>query len=107
MGYVRALGVNLGMNGMVNLGVSRMMNLGVGMPRRMLDMGVNPHDLSDRREADGARGDPYLQAIPSVGAQDVSFPHGCPSSCRTERIEQRPKIGRGCLPYDHRKNTLA
>jgi hypothetical protein len=43
-----------------------MVNLGVGMDMGMLDMGVNPHDLSGRREAAGARGDPRFQTLQSV-----------------------------------------
>jgi hypothetical protein len=79
----------------VTLGMSvvdLLVTLGVEMDLGMLDMGINPHDLSGRREADGVRGDPHFQTSPSVGAKDVLFPHRCRSFSRRRRIEQSPPL---------------
>jgi hypothetical protein len=54
-----------------------------------LDMGIDPNDLSGR-VADGARGNPHFQTIPTVGTKDGVFPHGCRSFSRRIKIEQSP-----------------
>jgi hypothetical protein len=56
-----------------------------------LDVRVDPYDLSGH-VADGAWGNSYFQTIPSIGAKDGEFPHGCRSFSRRIRIEQRPPL---------------
>ena len=55
------------------------MNLG------MLDMGINPHALGGRREADGARSDPHLQTISFVIIKNILFYYRCRSFLAEDR----------------------
>jgi hypothetical protein len=63
-------------NRVMSVVVDVTVHLGLGMDTGMSHMGVNPRDLSGRRETDGGREDPNLQMTPSVGPKDVFVPHG-------------------------------